>query len=340
MDIKMKINYFNKSLFIIIPLVAILIVGVYLISYRITDTGRSLQIMIHSIVITAGLWLGCMTIVMYLWNKFPWEQSPLWHLILEILFILFYTLAFSSLVYIIERKLWNIPKLENIGLEVFTTLLITFLITSIHESLFFYRQWKFNFSKSLRLEKDNIQARYEALRAQINPHFLFNSLNSLTSMVEDNKPVVEYIQNLSELLRYMLKNGEKEVVLLRDEIAIMNSYISLQQMRFPGILDITVDVPENYYHYAVPPLVLQMLVENCIKHNIISKENPLRVEIIAEKESIIVINTLQKKKGVDSTGQGLNNITGRYRFFTSKKVEIIETNDKFKVTIPLLLVEL
>lgn len=340
MDIKMKINYFNKSLFIIIPLVAILIVGVYLISYGITDTGRSLQIMIHSIVITAGLWLGCMTIVMYLWNKFPWEQSPLWHLILEILFILFYTLAFSSLVYIIERKLWNIPKLENIGLEVFTTLLITFLITSIHESLFFYRQWKFNFSKSLRLEKDNIQARYEALRAQINPHFLFNSLNSLTSMVEDNKPVVEYIQNLSELLRYMLKNGEKEVVLLRDEIAIMNSYISLQQMRFPGILDITVDVPENYYHYAVPPLVLQMLVENCIKHNIISKENPLRVEIIAEKESIIVINTLQKKKGVDSTGQGLNNITGRYRFFTSKKVEIIETNDKFKVTIPLLLVEL
>lgn len=340
MDIKMKINYFNKSLFIIIPLVAILIVGVYLISYRITDTGRSLQIMIHSIVITAGLWLGCMTIVMYLWNKFPWEQSPLWHLILEILFILFYTLTFSSLVYIIERKLWNIPKLENIGLEVFTTLLITFLITSIHESLFFYRQWKFNFSKSLRLEKDNIQARYEALRAQINPHFLFNSLNSLTSMVEDNKPVVEYIQNLSELLRYMLKNGEKEVVLLRDEIAIMNSYISLQQMRFPGILDITVDVPENYYHYAVPPLVLQMLVENCIKHNIISKENPLRVEIIAEKESIIVINTLQKKKGVDSTGQGLNNITGRYRFFTSKKVEIIETNDKFKVTIPLLLVEL
>ena len=159
-------------------------------------------------------------------------------------------------------------------MEIFTTILITFFITSIHESIFFYQQWKYNFSKSVRLEKDNIEARYEALRAQINPHFLFNSLNSLTTMVEDNKPVVEYIQNLSDLLRYMLKSGEKELVLLRDEITILNSYISLQQMRFPETLKIKVDVAESFYHFAVPPLVLQMLVENCLKHNIISKDKP------------------------------------------------------------------
>ena len=333
-------NYFNKNLFILIPLVGIIIVGIFLISYGVTDAGHSLQFLVHGIVVTAGLWLGCMTIVTYLWRKFPWEKAPFGHLIIEIVFILVYTIAFSSLIYYIEKRFWNVHDIENIGMEVFTTILITLLITSIHESVFFYRQWKYNFSKSVRLEKDNIEARYEALRAQINPHFLFNSLNGLTAIVEDNKPVVDYIQNLSDFLRYMLKSGEKELVLLRDEIAIMNSYISLQQMRFRGILEIKVNVPESYYHYAVPPLVLQMLVENCLKHNIISKENPLMIEIIAEKNTLAVINNLQIKTGVNSTGQGLKNIEGRYRFFTSRKIEIIETRDSFKVIIPLLEVEL
>jgi sensor histidine kinase YesM len=333
-------NYFNRYLFILIPLVSILIVGVFMISYGISDPGTSLQYILHGIVITAGIWLGCMMIVMYLWKKFPWELSPFFHLILEIVLILIYTVTFSSLLYFFERQFANIHKIENLGMEIFTTLLITFLITSIHESIFFYQQWKYNFSKSVRLEKDNIEARYETLRAQINPHFLFNSLNSLTTMAENNKPVVDYIQNLSDLLRYMLKSGEKELVLLRDEISIINSYIKLQQLRYPETLVIKVDVPESYYHYAVPPLVLQMLVENCLKHNIISHEKPLKIYIIAEKDSISVTNNLQKKTGVDSTGQGLKNITGRYRFFTSKKVEIIETSVNFKVIIPLLQVEL
>jgi hypothetical protein len=340
MNIIMKTNYFNKSLFILIPLVGIIIVGVFFISYGISDLGESLKLMVHGIVMTAGLWLGVMSIVMYLWRKFPWEQAPLKHLLFELFFILVYTVAFSTFLYLLERKYWYIQEVENLGIEIFITILITFFITSIHESLFFYQQWKYNFSKSVRLEKDNIEARYEALRAQINPHFLFNSLNSLTTLVENNKPVVDYIHNLSELLRYMLKSGEKELVLLRDEISIMNSYINLQQMRFPDTLIINIDVPESYYHYAVPPLVLQMLVENCLKHNIISREKPLKIEIRTEKESITVSNNLQIKTGVDSTGEGLKNITGRYRFFTSRKVEITKTSDLFKVTIPLLQVEL
>lgn len=335
-----KPNYFSRYLFILIPLVAILIVGVYLISYSINDPGTTIRYIAHGVVMTTGIWLGCMVIVMYLWKKFPWEQAPFLHLILEIILILVYTMAFSSALFIFEKKAGIVHRVENIGMEIFITLTITFLITSIHESIFFYQQWKYNFSRSVRLEKDNIEARYEALRAQINPHFLFNSLNSLTTMVEDNKPVVDYIGNLSDLLRYMLKSGEKELVLLRDEISIMNSYISLQKIRFPDTLNIKVDVPESFYHYAIPPLVLQMLVENCIKHNIISKENPLNIEIIANNGTITVSNNLQKKTGVESTGQGLINISGRYRFFTSRKVDISETADRFKVIIPLLQTEL
>ena len=336
----MKPNYFNKYLFILIPLVGIIIVGIFLISYGSSITGQTVHLVLHGIVMTAGLWLGCMAIVIFLWKRFPWEQSPFKHLLLEIVLILFYIAVFCTGLYLLEKKFWKLLEYENLGMQIFITVLITFLITAIHESIFFYQQWKYNFSKSVRLEKDNIEARYDALRAQINPHFLFNSLNSLTTMVEDNKPVVEYIQNLSDLLRYMMKNGEKELVLVRDEISILNSYILLQLKRFPGTLSFHVDVPESYYHFALPPLVLQMLVENSLKHNIISKEKPLNVEIIAGKDTITVSNNLQKKGGVDSTGQGLKNISGRYRFFTSRKVEISENDDTFKVIIPLLQIEL
>jgi sensor histidine kinase YesM len=335
----MNTKHFNRSLFILIPLVGILIVGIFVISNGLTDGGTFIQHLMHGIVLTAGIWLGCLSIVMYLWKKFPWEQSPFIHLILEILMILTYTVAISSLLYILEMRFGNISSFENPRMEIFTTILITFFITSIHESIFFYQQWTYNFSKSVRLEKENIEARFEALRAQINPHFLFNSLNSLTTMAENNQPVVDYIKNLSELLRYMLRSNEKELVPLRDEISIMNSYISLQQMRFPKSLIIEVDVPESFYKYEVPPLALQMLVENAIKHNIISREKPLKIEIKAWKESISVSNNLQRKEVVDSTGQGLNNITERYRFFTTRTAEIIETNDIFTVTIPLLEVE-
>ena len=121
-------NYFNRNLFILIPLVGIIIVGVFLISYGVTDAGHSLKFFVHGIVITSGLWLGCMTIVMYLWRKFPWEEAPFLHLIIEIVSILVYTISFSSLLYFLEKRFWNVIEIENLGMEVFTTILITFLL--------------------------------------------------------------------------------------------------------------------------------------------------------------------------------------------------------------------
>jgi hypothetical protein len=332
----MNDNLFNKSLFGLIPLVGLVMTSVCLISFGISDASSSIKAVIQGITMTAGIWLGCMAIVTYLWKKFPWEENPIRHLFIEILAITVYTLLFSATLYIIEIKYLRFPESRNLPMDIFVTLLITFLITAINESVFFYRQWKYNFSKSIRLEKDNLEAKYEALRAQINPHFLFNSLNGLTSMVEDNRPVVDYIQNLSLLLRYMMKSGENELVLLSEELEILRSYISLHMTRFNGSLEIKVDIPDTLYKHTVPPLVLQMLVENCMKHNVISREKPLKIEIIADKDSITVTNNLQRKNGINSTGQGLNNIIGRYGFFTSVEIEVTETDKIFKVKIPLL----
>lgn len=192
----------------------------------------------------------------------------------------------------------------------------------------------------MRLERDNIEARYEALRAQINPHFLFNSLNSLSTIAGDNAEIVEHIQDLSELLRYSLRSGEKELVFLHDEIEILKRYANLQQKRFHPNLSIKIEAPGNCLRMAIPPLVLQMLVENCIKHNVISSEKHLLVEVFADNESIMVTNNLQRKQPEESTGTGLNNIRGRYKFLTTNEVIVMDDGISFRVTLPLLQLEL
>ena len=325
---------------ILVILVGVLISGVYFISYGFNTAGETLRGLGHGLIMTAGLWMGCMSIVGWLWKKYPWEFYPFKHLILEIALITVYTIAFSFGLYFIETRFELLSRQESLLFDAFVTLLITYLITAIHELVYFYRQWKLHFSKSIRLEKDNIQAKYETLKTQINPHFLFNSLNSLTTLVDDNEKAVEYIQDLSEFFRYMLSSRDKEMVLVREEIKLLEKYINLQQSRFRTSLNIDVQVPEKYYHFAVPPLVLQMLVENSIKHNIISREKPLHITLKAKGDSIIVENNLQKKSGVTSTGQGLKNISERYRLFTRQEVIITETSSIFRVAIPLLTVEL
>ena len=335
----MRIFGFKINLTLII-LTGVLLSGIWLIASGFENAGESLAGLGHGLIMTAGIWLGCMTIVGWLWKKFPWEFHPVRHLILEILLITVYTVAFGALIYLIERRIGIADDSESRFFEVFATLLITYLITAIHELVYFYRQWKFHFSKSVRLEKDNIQARYETLRTQINPHFLFNSLNSLTNLVEDNDRAVEYIGNLSEFFRYMLGSRDKELVLVREEVQLLERYISLQKSRFTTNLTVQVEVPEKFYHYAIPPLVLQMLVENAIKHNVISREKPLKVTVQARGESITVENNLQRKPGVQSTGQGLKNITERYRLFTTREMQVTETSAIFRVSIPLLKAEL
>ena len=337
----MERTKYNKLwYFLLIPIVGIAL-AVLFSGVRVSSGGLSMiSYLLHAIIMTSGLWIGCMLIVFFLWDKYPWELTPVKHLILEIMLILVYTNAFSYAIYKIESYFNLVSESEGMFMGIILTNLITFLITAIHEAVEFYKQWKLNFSKSARLEKDNIEAKYEMLKTQINPHFLFNSLNSLTTIVEENSNAVEYIQNLSEFLRYMLKSRDRQLVLVREEVGVLRKYVNLQYSRFKDNLKIDIAIDEKFFHYTTPPLVLQMLVENCIKHNIVSKEKPLKIKVSAEKGWLMVENNLQKKNDMHSTGQGLRNISERYRYFTTQQVKIHETNSIFRVSIPLLEVDL
>ncbi|MBC8343636.1 MAG: histidine kinase [Bacteroidetes bacterium] len=293
-----------------------------------------------SIVLTAAIWLGTEQIVRLLWIRFPWNKAALKHLILEILALLLYPsmvtfILFGAYTLITDDKDW----MSNYWSTALVAILITFFITSIHEGIYFYKQWKFNSIKSEKLHKQNLEARFETLKTQINPHFLFNSLNTLMSFIEDNPKASAYLSNLSDFLRYTLKTNKAEVILLREELKIVEHYKVLQTSRFQEGLNLHIDIDEKYYHYSVAQLAVQMLVENAIKHNVISKEKPLHVRIYIQDEYVIVENNIQARQADESTGIGLKNIQERYHFLSNKEVKISEKDNKFEVCLPLLIVD-
>ncbi len=284
---------------------------------------------------TLLIWSGCSVIVGKLWKKYPWEQMPVKHLVIEVVLIIIYSNLIVLLWAFVIRPLMLNPI--HVGRkEYFMTNFLTLFITTLHEAYFFYRQWQMNFSKSVRLERDNLEARFEILKAQLNPHFLFNSLNSLTAMLEDNPEAERYVQDLSYFMRYILKNRDNELIHLREEMDMIQKYISLQKVRFEENLNVEIQVEEGYQHHSLPPLSLQILLENCIKHNIITSSKPLTIKIGTEDAWLTVSNNLQVKQNVSSSGQGLRNIIERYSFYTSEKVEIINDDVNFIVRIPLI----
>ena len=291
---------------------------------------------VASVFILGG---GCSYISILSWRKYPWEQVPLKHLIFEtcliLLLILFYICIFNFIeISSNHSDFWDNMLLYRIDIVI--TFLITFLITTIHEAIMFYQQWKHHFSKSIQLEKDKLEVSYNALKSQVNPHFLFNSLNSLMSLLENNQQAEQYVQDLSDFLRYILLSNERELDSVEEEITYLEKYIHLQKLRFNDNLKIGIDIDTESLASAIPTLTIQMLVENCIKHNVISEKHPLLIQVYNDEKSITVVNNLQRKQVGESTGKGLQNIEGRYRFVTGESVIIDITDTEFKVTIPIL----
>jgi sensor histidine kinase YesM len=298
-----------------------------------------INILLPSIVNTAILWGGSMTIVAYSWTKFPWELYPVRHIIVEAVLIVSLLTVFivgMNLFFCYKNEESFQEGLRQNSADILFTVLITFLIVTIHEAVFFYRQWKLNFSKSISLEKDNLEARYNALKAQVNPHFLFNSLNSLITLLENNPKAEEYVQNLSEYLRYVLVSNEKTEVTIKEELENLEKFFLLQKLRFNENLLVEINVHAETLNHKIPPLALQMLVDNCIKHNIISTKYPLKIEILDSENSISVRNNKQLKTIEESTGQGLKNIEGRFRFIGGESIKIESDEKQFSVTLPLI----
>ncbi|HTL09694.1 MAG TPA: histidine kinase, partial [Chitinophagaceae bacterium] len=193
-------------------------------------------------------------------------------------------------------------------------------------------------SKANALEKEKVLVMYESLKQQLNPHFLFNSLTSLSGLITSN-PVhaKQFLDRMSKIYRYILKSRDNETVALTEEIKLADTYTQLQQTRFKEALRVNVDIPEEYLYRKIAPVTIQNLIENAIKHNITGTDHPLTIDIFIEQDQLVVRNNLQKKKFVETSNRhGLTNLQSLYHYLSGKPIIIIEDAQYFTVKIPLI----
>ena len=215
----------------------------------------------------------------------------------------------------------------------------------VYEATYFFEAWKMNVRKTESLARESVQSQLEVLKNQLDPHFLFNSMNTLAALIdEENNDAQQYLERLSDVYRYVLVSRSKNTVLLEEEIAFLDAYVYLNKIRFRDNLQVEKQLSPDAYRQYVTPLSLQMLIENAIKHNVVSKENPLKIKIHQEGNQYLVVeNNIQEKtilRGAsreESTRVGLQNIINRYSLLTDRQVEVIRNADLFTVKIPLLL---
>jgi sensor histidine kinase YesM len=218
------------------------------------------------------------------------------------------------------------------------SLILTLIFSLIFHTVYFYKELQKNKVKEQKVIAGTASAKFDALKNQLDPHFLFNSLNVLTSLIEENpESATQFTTSLSKVYRYVLEQKNKDLVTVDDELDFARTYMQLLKMRFED--SIIFEIPEKASNpeSKVVPLSLQLLLENAVKHNIVTTGKPLHVKIYEENDQLVVENNIQLKQVVKkSSGVGLNNIKQRYAILTKRQVIINEQSGNFKVAIPML----
>lgn len=332
---KIKLVFGNLLIF----LLAGLIVNYYLEANLLDFGGVVLPSIIYSILLGGLIWMGSIQVRKIVDKNVSWEQYPRLNFTLLLVLLLIY----SVLAYFLVEFVWNILYHEKSVLEfvlpsgrnILMIMGITLLIVLFYSSKRFLKDKRDDLLKEEKLKTEIIRLEYETLKNQVNPHFLFNSLNALTGLVSENDDAVLFIKKLSDVYRYVLEQKDKEIVSLEKELEFVEAYAYLHEIRFGDSFNLIIqEIPKGQ---NVIPLSLQMLVENAIKHNIISEDEPLTISIFKEEDYLIVENNLQLKSMVkDSNKIGLENIKLRYSFLTEKEFILDSDNEIFTVKVPLL----
>jgi two-component system LytT family sensor kinase len=274
---------------------------------------------------------------MYSLPKFSSQRTPQtlfnWKLLLSVIM----GILVMVILVIGHQELFQISKMDAPIMFELRGVLINLIVYMFLHLLFQNYQTQ---QIGIELEKTkavNLGAQYELLKQQVNPHFLFNSLNTLKSMVDIQDPQSsDFILKLSDFYRFTLESRKLDLIPLREELQILDSYVYLLKARFEDGFVLENEVGQRQYDSAVPPFTLQLLIENCIKHNVVSLDKPLHIKLYTEGDFLVVENQIQLKRGVLSTGVGLDNINQRFSHLMHREIEIDKTETIFKVKIPMI----
>ena len=232
------------------------------------------------------------------------------------------------------------PETLSVGRIALVNIIANLLSVSIDESTYSMKKWRENQLEKEQLEKINVQSQLESLKNQVNPHFLFNSLNSLSSLIDEEPEKAEqFVDEMAKVYRYLLQTNEDVLTTLDTELGFIQSYYHLLKTRYGAGIQLTVDVASQSRTFQLPPLTLQMLVENAVKHNVIHVGKPLLIEIkTTDADQLLVRNNRQRRTGgrIVSNQVGLSNIAAKYRLLAQTDPLVLADDEYFTVTLPLL----
>ena len=286
---------------------------------------------LYTIFIAFVIWQGNRYLLFTLRSYFNWFEKPVKKMFALLVSIPFYTMPVSILLLIGWYRIFE-KGVVNWDIVITTSLVImicVIFIVHVYETVFLVKESESEMLRNSQLERARAESALEALKNQIDPHFIFNSLNTLSHLIEE-KPVKakQFNDNLADVYRYILQKKGSDLVLLREEVDFLNDYFSLLKIRFEKAVRLNINVdPNQLDQYLVPPISLQVLAENAIKHNEFSDAQPMIISIKLEDDFLIVHNPVRKKMlARPSSGIGLNNLKERYLLTTDKEVAITENN--------------
>lgn len=320
-------------------LAAILMLITYLV-YLAKVESLFITVVFWMINVVFFIWAGNRVISGWLDRRLPWDEFVSKRFFIQLFSSGMYSLLVVNLTFYLFRTLFtnSSPNLQQMGVMNIYGLLFVMPAISIHFGIYFMTQWKKTKLRSEQLEKENIRTQLEVLKSHVDPHFLFNNLNILSSLIEEDKETARsFLDNFAEVYRYVLKNKQVELVTLKEEMEFIDSYIFLLQNRFGRHLIVQNDVYCDTCKFMIPPLALQIVVENAIKHNKLDAENPLTIELSVEDDKLVVKNNLQPKKlEVVSSKTGLSNIKKRFAFLSDRELDVLNIESHFIVKLPLI----
>ncbi len=333
----------SKSRFFLMGVVGVTIFFIFhkLVNH-INAEHNKLWDLIACILITMAVWEGNIYIDNYLNKIVPWQKSVKKRIAIQAPMSISYTTItiFISL-FLFNKIVCQYPQKQQDEFRTIALiigLMTSIIILTIDISSQFLANWKKSLTEIEKHKTKTSQVQLQNLKNQINPHFLFNNLSVLSSLVyNDQDKAVDFINQLSKVYRYILENRESELATIESEMTFINSYIFLLQIRFDKNIQFNIEIDSEKKQCLIPPMSLQLLIENAIKHNEISTDHPLTITIKTKNEQIEISNNLQLRTNQEpSSKTGIQNIIDRYTYFTKREIEIIQDEKSFIVKIPIL----
>ena len=322
----------------IMGLVGVL-VGFFILGKRLFSDYHALFAWFQAAFLFFILWQGNVFVATKLDRLYPWMHYPIKRFTSGIIGALVFTSAVLLIVGIAINVVFDIPFDSAQMLPLYFANGIAVFMFCFMVAWQFLHAWQELALREEKMKNEVLSARYESLKNQVNPHFLFNSLNSLSSLINENTEMADrFVKQLSIVYRYVLGTRTKEAVTVAEELDVLESFIFLERIRFGENLRIDINISEKDKSKMVIPLVFQMLLENAIKHNTLSKDDPLSIRLYDKGDFIVVENNLQPKTILRDQSEkvGLENIISRYSMLSEEKVVIEKTENAFIVKIPLL----